>query len=137
RRIDAPVLTDVHIDWGNLAVRDVPRALPDLFIGQPLVVAGHYDRAATGTAVVRGKLGGRDVRFDVPVTLPDQDAARPAIASVWARQRIAELSRRLVRKADPGLEHEILALALEHHILSPYTAFVAVDDSRVTAGGAG
>jgi hypothetical protein len=114
----------------------VPRALPDLFAGQPLVVAGHYDRAATGTVIIHGKLGGRDVRFDVPVTLPDQDAARPAIASVWARQRITELSRRLVRKADAALEHEILALALDHHILSPYTAFVAVDDSRVTAGGA-
>ena len=136
RRIDAPVLTDIHIDWGNLAVRDVPRAIPDLFAGQPLVLAGHYDRAAAGTAVVRGKLGGRDVRFDVPVTLPDRDAARPAIASVWARQHTAELSRRLVRKADPEALHEILALSLEHHILSPYTAFVAVDDSRVTAGGA-
>jgi len=136
RRIDAPVLTDLHIDWGNLAVRDLPRAIPDLFAGQPLVLAGHYDRAATGTAVVRGRLGGRDVRFDVPVTLPERDAARPAIASVWARQRIAELSRRLVRKADPEAQHEILALLLAHHILSPYTAFVAVDDSRVTAGGA-
>jgi Ca-activated chloride channel family protein len=136
RRIDAPVLTDVRIDWGDLAVRDVPRALPDLFLGQPLVVAGRYDRATAGTAAIHGKLGGRDVRFDVPVTLPAQDAARPAIASVWARQRIAALSRALVRKADPALEHEILALALEHHLLSPYTAFVAVDDARVTAGGA-
>lgn len=136
RRIDAPVLTDVRIDWGDLAVRDVPRALPDLFLGQPLVIAGHYDRAAAGTVAVRGKLGGRDVRFDVPVTLPDRDPARPAIASVWARQRIAELSRRLVRKAEPAIEHEILGLALAHHLLSPYTAFVAVDDARVTAGGA-
>jgi Ca-activated chloride channel homolog len=136
RRIDAPVLTDVQIDWGNLGVRDVPRALPDLFIGQPLVVAGHYDRAAAGNVAIRGKLGGRDVRFDVPVTLPDRDTARPAIASVWARQRIAELSRKLVRKAEPALEREILALSLEHHLLSPYTAFVAVDDSRKTAGGA-
>jgi Ca-activated chloride channel family protein len=135
RRIDAPILTDVRIDWGDLAVSDVPAAVPDLFAGQPLVVAGHYDRAQSGTATVHGKLGGRDVRFDVPVALPERDPARPAIASVWARQRIAELSRRLVRKAAPGLEREILALALEHHLLSPYTAFVAVDDSRVTAGG--
>jgi hypothetical protein len=64
------------------------------------------------------------------------DAARPAVASVWARQRITELSRRLVRAADPAVQQEVLALALEHRLLTPYTAFVAVDESRVTAGGA-
>ena len=136
RRIDAPVLTDVSVDWGGLAVADVvPRAIPDLFVGQPLVVTGHYTRAGTGTVTVRGKQGGRDVRFAVHVDLPDRDAARPAIATVWARDRIAELSRRLVRKADAAAEHEILGLALANHLLTKYTAFVAVDDSHVTKPG--
>src|SRR5678815_202602 len=67
---------------------------------------------------------------------PERDPARPAIASLWARQRIAELTRRLARKAAPPLEQEIRALALEHHLASPYTAFLAVDDSR-PAGPAG
>jgi Ca-activated chloride channel homolog len=135
RRIDAPIATDLRIDWGGLAVRDAPRALPDLFAGQPIVVAGRYDRAQTGTARIHGKLGGRDVRFDVPIALPER-AVRPAIAAVWARQRIAELSRRLARKAAPDLAQEVTALALEHHLLTPYTAFVAVDDARATAGAA-
>ncbi|MGE5181478.1 MAG: VIT domain-containing protein [Acidobacteriota bacterium] len=136
RRIDAPVLTDLAIDWHGLAVTDVvPHALPDLFLGQPLAITGHYAHAGAATITVRGKQGGRDVAFDVGVELPERDAARPAIATVWARQRIAELERRLERKADPALEHEILALALEHHLLTRYTAFVAVDDSRTTAPG--
>jgi Ca-activated chloride channel family protein len=132
-RIDAPVATDLRIDWGDLAVRDAPRAIPDLFAGQPIVVAGRYDRAQTGIATIHARLGGRDVRFDVPVALPER-AARPAIASLWARQRIAELSRQLARKAAPDrereVEREVVALALEHHLLTPYTAFVAVDDGR-------
>lgn len=136
RRIDAPVLTDVHVDWGGLAVTDVsPRAVPDLFLGQPLVLAGHYTRGGTGTVVVHGRQGGREVRFAVPVALPDHDAARPAIATVWARERIAELSRQLVRKDDPARVAEITRLSLAYHLLTPYTAFVAVDDARVTAGG--
>ena len=137
RRIDAPVLTDVRIDWGGLAVRDVsPRAAPDLFLDQPLVLAGHYARAGHGTITVHGTQAGRPVSFDLAVELPEHDAARPAVATVWARQRIAELSRRLVRKADPALEHEILALSLASHVLTRYTAFVAVDDARVTDGKA-
>ena len=136
RRIDAPVLTDVRIDWQGLAVSDVA-PVPDLFLGQPLAITGHYAHGGAATVTVHGKQGGRDVAFDVRVELPERDASRPAIATVWARQRIAELSRRLVRKADSSLEHEILALALEHHLLTKYTAFVAVDDSRTTAPGDG
>lgn len=136
RRIARPVLTDLRIDWGGLAVTDVsPRAIPDLFAGQPLVLAGHYTAPGSGVVTVRGRQAGREVRFQVPVKLPVLDAARPAVAAVWARQRIAELSRRLVRAADPALEKEVLALSLEHRLLTRFTAFVAVDESRVTAGG--
>jgi len=49
-------------------------------------------------------------------------------------QRIAELSRRLVRRAAPDAEREIRQIALEHHLLTPYTAFVTVDDARPSAG---
>jgi Ca-activated chloride channel family protein len=137
RRISAPVLTDVRIDWAGLAVTDVsPGAVPDLFLGQPLVVTGHYTRAGSATITVHGRQDGREVSFAVAVELPDRDPARPAIATVWARQRIAELSRQLVRKDDPTLVRAITQLSLAHHLLSPYTAFVAVDDSRVTKGGA-
>jgi Ca-activated chloride channel family protein len=132
------VLTDLRIDWGGLAVTEVsPRAIPDLFAGQPLVLAGHYAAPGAGVITVRGRQAGRDVSFQVPVKLPVLDAGRPAVAAVWARQRIAELSRRLVRAADPALQKEVMALALEHRLLTPYTAFVAVDEARVTAGGAG
>ncbi len=134
-RIDAPILTDIAIDWGGLAVADVtPRALPDLFAGQPLVVSGHYARGGTATVTVRGRQDGRDVSFAVPVTLAERDATRPAIATVWARQRIAELARELIKKDDAARVAEIIALSIRHKILTQYTAFVAVDDSRKTVG---
>lgn len=135
QRIDAPVLTDLAIDWGGLAVDDVtPRALPDLFVGQPLAVSGHYARAGGAIVKIRGRQAGREVRFDVPVVLPER-ADHPAIATVWARERIAELSRRLVRKADPEIERQIIELSIAHRVLTQLTAFVAVDRSRVTGGG--
>jgi Ca-activated chloride channel family protein len=137
RRIDAPVLTDLAIDWGGLAVADVtPRALPDLFAGQPLAVSGHYARSGRATVTVHGKQAGRDVAFAVPVELPERAPDHPAIATVWARERIAELSRRLVRKADPAIERQIIELSIAYRVLTQLTAFVAVDHSRVTAGGA-
>jgi Ca-activated chloride channel homolog len=136
QRIDAPVLTDVAIDWGGLAVSDVtPRALPDLFVGEPLAVSGHYARGGRATVTIRGKQAGRDVRFAVPVVLPERAVDHPAIATVWARERIAELSRRLVRRADPELERQIIELSLASGVLTQLTAFVAVDRSHATRGG--
>jgi hypothetical protein len=88
---------------------------------------------------IRGKQAGRDVRFAVPVTLPERADDHPAIATVWARERIAELSRRLVRKVDPDterqIERQIIELSIAHHVLTQLTAFVAVDRSHATAGG--
>jgi hypothetical protein len=84
---------------------------------------------------IRGKLAGRAVSFDVPVVLPEA-RDRPAIAAIWARGKIAELTRQQLRAEQPAIKQKIIELALGNHLMSRYTAFVAVDASRVTAGGA-
>lgn len=135
KRIDAPILTDIAIDWHGLAVSDVA-PVPDLFAGQPLIVSGKYAHGGAATVDVRGKMDGRDVAFAVPVTLADHDATRPAIAHVWARRKIAELERALVRKDDAAKVSEIIGISLAHRVLTRYTAFVAVDDASQTKGNA-
>src|SRR6185369_15712608 len=142
-RIARPLLTDVTVDWNGLDVQDqVPAAIPDLFLGQPLIVAARYGRPGRAVVTVNARKAGQPVSFQVPVTLPERDEARPAVGSVWARARIAELSRQLLRLRDgdpeaAGLRERITAIALEHHLISAYTAFVAVDTARVTEGGRG
>jgi Ca-activated chloride channel family protein len=135
RRIDRPVITDVAVDWNGLLVEDVlPDPIPDLFDGEPLVIAGRYRTPGRGVAIVTGRTPAMPVRFEVPIALPALED-RPAVATVWARRRIADLSRRALVDADPSITSEIIALALEHRLSTRYTAFVAVDPSRVTEGG--
>lgn len=138
-RIDQPILSDIRIDWNGLAVRHLtPAAVPDLFAGQPIVVAGRYSAPGAATIAVHGTMAGKPVRFEVPVVLPggsDAEDGKPAVASVWARKRIKELSRGLVRQHEAviarSMEDEIVALALENRLMTRYTAFVAVDRTRV------
>ncbi len=137
-RIDAPILTDIAIDWGGLAVRDVvPARVPDLFAGQPLVIAGHYAGAGAGAVTIRGRQGGRAVQFEVPVALPELAPNHASIASVWARHRIRELSRQYLRDRNPADVEAITELALEHGLMSRYTAFVAVDSATPANPSAG
>jgi Ca-activated chloride channel family protein len=132
-RIGTPLLTDVKVDWGGLAVEDVtPPA--DLFAGQPLVMTGHYRAGGSATVTVQARQAGRDVRFPLAVTLPERDPSRPTVPLLWARARVAQLERRLLRGEDAIVSGELRALALKHRLLTRYTAFVAVDESSHTHG---
>ncbi|MDC0719834.1 VIT domain-containing protein [Nannocystis bainbridge] len=132
--IDRPVLTDISIDWGGLAVADVaPAQLPDLFAGQPLVLHGRYTGALAGNVKIRGKLGGADI--ELPVRLADARVhEHDGLASMWARKRIDDLSNYPFNQVPGPLFgprwEAVVSLAVKHRILTDYTAFVAVDERR-------
>ena len=68
----------------------------------------------------------------------DVPGQRPAIAQVWARMKIMELADRSLWSNDKAeLTDRIRRLALRYGLMSKFTAFVAVDSSRVTEGEAG
>ncbi|MBN1770344.1 MAG: VWA domain-containing protein, partial [Deltaproteobacteria bacterium] len=137
--IDSPVLVDVRIDWNGLPVEDVyPARLPDLFAGQTINVVGRYTAAAAGTAFVEARVGTRQVRLPVIVALPEVQAEHQALAPIWARWRIEELSKRELTAGEaelPELKRQITELAVDFRLVSAYTAFVAVDESRVVGDG--
>jgi Ca-activated chloride channel family protein len=72
------------------------------------------------------------------VKLDDAGASRKGIASVWARMKLAELSDLAMWQTDDSnIPQMIKQVALEHGLMSAYTAFVAVDSSAPTAGDYG
>jgi Ca-activated chloride channel family protein len=128
-RIDRPFLTDVSIDWGGLAVSDVyPRRLPDLFADRPLRVAAHYTNAGHGTVTIRGRIAGRPFEQAVDVSLASSGEARPELTSMWARARIADLTTAMTLAQTPALVEEVTQIGLAHHLLTDYTAFLAIDE---------
>ncbi|MEP6689510.1 MAG: VIT domain-containing protein [Gemmatimonadaceae bacterium] len=137
--IDSPVLVDIAMDWNGLPVENVyPSKLGDLFAGQTINVIGRFTRAAKGTAYVTGRIGARRVRVAVRVDLPESEPLHAALGPVWARSRIADLSTAMLTadsSSSRRLAQDITALAVEHHLVSQYTSFVAVDESRVVGNG--
>lgn len=133
-RIGHPALTDLSIDWGAMQVSDVyPSRIPDLFVGRPVFVSGRFDGEPDGVHVT-GRAGGSIVAYDIAT---DATASgNEALSKIWARLRIADLADRQAWQPDPHgeLEVDIRKTALEHQLMSAYTAFVAVDSSYVTEG---
>jgi len=133
-RVAYPVLQDITLDWEGVTAWDVyPARLPDLYIGQPLELVARIRATSEGPGRLRisGRSGNLPVALEVE--LPPSTTAEPIITRAWARARVDALLDGL--RDEPGqmgaLRSEIIGLAIAHRLLTPFTAFVAVD-SEVT-----
>ncbi len=137
-RISHPALTDVTIDWGALEVQDVyPSRIPDLFVGRPIVVTGRFTGRKDTTIRIEGRVGQYDRQLTLLVRFADESSTHPGVACVWARKKIEELAARATYDSNPALPKEIQHVALQYSLMSAYTAFIAVDSTRQTAGDHG
>lgn len=139
-RISHPALTDITIDYGGMNVSDVyPARAPDVFVGRPVILAGKFSGNGKATIRVKGRVGNEVEEIPLAVDLDDPGARHPAIRPIWARMKIAELADRSTWDAGAvsDLAGQIKSLALEHGLMSAFTAFVAVDSTRRTEGNSG
>ena len=138
-RVAHPALTNVGIDWGGLQVSDVyPQRIPDLFVGRPVVLTGRFTGTRPATITVSGRSGDGRHSIVLRVDPAAPESQHAAIASVWARLKIADLEDNDTRAgtASDGAA-AIKDVALEYGLMSAYTAFLAVDSSAATAGDHG
>ncbi|MEW6306001.1 MAG: VIT domain-containing protein [Verrucomicrobiota bacterium] len=137
-RISHPAMTDLQIDWGAMQVSDVfPKRLPDLFVGRPVILTGKFKGHGTGAIRVTGKAGNGESEVRLAAKLDDRVATHKGLASVWARMKIADLADQATHVRGDELPREIKQVALDYGLMSAFTAFVAVDSSRQTAGAHG
>ncbi len=142
-RIAHPAMANIEVDWGDLDVAELhPRHVPDLFVGRPVVLTGRLRGwRGDGRTTVRlfGSAGDSEVEVGMRVDASGTGAgaSQAALAAVWARQRIADLYDRAAWDNWRDLEPAITDIALRHNLMSPYTAFLAVDASRRTSGSYG
>jgi len=131
--IRSPYLTDLELDWGSLAVSEIyPPRIPDLFLGQPVVLFGAFERAGSGEITLRGRLGGQPYEQHLRVQLPEWSESGEAIRSLWARAKIEDLSNQQIADPQPATVEAITEVALTHQLVSAYTSFVAVEEQPRT-----
>jgi len=133
-----PVLSDITLSIETISgdvkpYAMLPNKLPDLFRGQQLLVAGRY--RGSGKAMVRleGKLGKETRRFQVEVDMPNRETELDHIASVWAHRQVGHLLDQVRLTGETNdLKNEIIQLAKQYGIVTPYTSWLVVDDSELS-----
>jgi len=125
-KLERPALTDIAALFPlPEATVALPSPVPDLYVGEPLVLTARLPKA-TGPLVLTGRAGTGRWRGDAAL-----DAARPGtgIAKLWARARVDREMGRLRSGADAAaVRLAVLDLALRHGLLTDYTSLVAVDE---------
>ena len=133
RQINNPVLTNLQVQWEGSGEAPIlyPATLPDLFAEQPLVLFGRKPDRHDGKLHITGVAAG-GMRYMQTFNLNFDATRNPAIAQLWGRARIKDLTNQMVSGETKLGVDAVTEVALTYQLLSPYTAFVAVgDDVRV------
>lgn len=147
QKLSAPLLRNLEVQFDDLSAEIYPQTLPDLFVGQPVVVAARLSRGG-GDISVRGSLPTGEWRIaePLPETTVDEGPAkgladgasvlRSRLDKVWARLAVEAKRDALAAGADPeSVRRAVVDLALKHQIVTPYTSLVAEElHASVPAG---
>src|SRR5262249_20894310 len=88
RKLEHPVLSDVAVNWGATDVETWPARVPDVYVGEPIVLVAHLGTASIADLTVTGRRGGDPWAASVRVEAgPDETG----IHKLWARKKIAGL----------------------------------------------
>jgi len=124
-RLENPVVTglSVRVSAGDADI--TPAGLPDLYAGEPLVIVARVG-ALGGTMEVDGRIGDQPWRVSLPLSGAREGKG---LSKLWARRKItdAEVAATLAEVSHEEARQRILALALEHHLVTRLTSLVAVD----------
>lgn len=127
-RVSYPALLDIKLDWQGAQAWDTyPATLPDLYVGQPLELTTRLKRSESATLNISGKRKGQPITLSV--ALPQATEAQPTLLRLWAKARVDALLEQSYN--DDKVRQQIIGLAIEHRLLTPFTAFVAVDSETV------
>ena len=133
-KLESPVLADVQVELVGVADAEVlPAPVPDLYVGEPIVVAVRA-RTLPSAAIVRGRFGATPWESQVAL---HEAAPGAGLAVHWARTRIGSLmDQRRTGTSEEDVRQAVLDLALRHHLVSAYTSLVAVDTTPARPGDA-
>ena len=141
-RIGSPVMSDLRIafefdgaaaEQGPPVSRTYPAETRDLFAGEQLVLVGRYKKFGAAKIVVQGKVGAEERKFDFPATFVEKsaDETNAFVEKLWAVRRVGEIIDELDLKGrNEELVKELVQLSTQHGILTPYTSFLADENTQ-------
>lgn len=129
-RIKNPVLLSPTVSFNAGGITNVyPNPLPNLYIGQQMIVTGRYTSTGPVTVTLSGKAFNQPVSYQYTFNRVDTTATRyQFLTKIWAKQKIDNL---LVQyySLTPGtpqalaIKQQIINISVGYGVISPFTSF--------------
>lgn len=126
-KLESPVVTDLVARFSAGGGEITPDPLPDLYRGEPVVLAARLAHArGEGSLTVSGRIGGAPWSTSIPL---DRAVEGKGVSKLWARARIGEAeTARITGRLPPAeADAQILRLGLGHGLVTRLTSLVALD----------
>jgi Ca-activated chloride channel homolog len=122
-KLKRPVLTGLQIKAKGLS-NLVPRTVPDLYAGEPIILAMKVDEGQKKISIT-GRLGTTRWEQELDIT---HGTHQSGLRADWAREQIKQLIRSgVLGRSTEDVRKDVTSVALAHHLISPFTSLVAVD----------
>lgn len=137
-KLEHPALTNITItandtEKSELEMESFPHPIPDLYLGEPVIVAVRTNKEKT-SFIISGEQLDRAWEYRIET---DNNPSRAGVAALWARKKIkSEMDSLALGRQEEQVKKEVLATALEHQLVSKYSSLVAVDKMVSRPGGA-
>ena len=134
-KLESPAVTNLTATFSGAQADVTPAVLPDLYRGEPVVLAAKVG-ALAGTLEIKGTH--RRPAVDRHAADRRTPPKGEGLSKLWARRKIAdaEVARTLRQIKPDEADRRILALALDHHLVTRLTSLVAVDKTPSRPDGA-
>jgi Ca-activated chloride channel family protein len=122
-----PMLRDITIKFSNGEdVEYFPNPIPDLYLGEPLMIYAKTKSNTDAEITITGKLLDKEWKRTLQYgNLPQSTG----ISKIWANKKIAHLmNQSTLGISEETIKKQVTPLALKHSIASKYTSFVAVEE---------
>ncbi len=142
KKLSAPVLSDLLLSAGldseNDQFESYPSLTGDLYLGEPVIQVikhkvqeGEQNKLTETLKLTANSIGlqhSHTPLWEQSINLAGAKQAK-GIATFWGRQKIESLmdAKNLGTTSNEDVRQQVIDVALEHHLVSPYTSLVAVE----------
>ncbi len=135
-RIAYPVLASPELSFSGdaRAMKVHPSPLPALFRGEQLVVLGRYRGSGSTAVKIEGTVNEETEKIVEEFSLPAPgDAGEQSfVARLWATRRVGFLLNEIrLHGEKKELKDEVVRLAKEYGIVTPYTSYLVAEDEAL------
>ncbi len=129
-----PVLLNTEMTFSPQVFQEIyPQKLPNLYIGQQMIVSGRYTEAVPVTVTLSGEAFGQPVEYQYEMNPADSTIDKNKfLTKIWAKQKIEDLLIEYYKLEENSPEalfihEEIVGISLNYGVLTPFTSFSGSD----------